>query len=304
LFGYSVDGGLILSTSELCLEEWRSQKICDLENNLISLDKKIRDHVSSHCGQNYFSKIMLEERAYSEIRDPEILKQESQKVIDDFTKRYNIKRYGMIERHINPTWNAYFQGHPPFKEKKNRKDIPDAWVFEGAKEALNDPEHNFIKNKFCICSDGGLSEALNGLGFVSITLEKLIEFLQEEKMGATNETADLRNIQSPDEGVQKEGELSSLEKLLDKVLNNRAKEIYLRLLGFVKAFEAPSHEILINAVVSKGFERKLTEACATMLSDQSMPYIKDTGSHYIVGDEGICAEAAERIKEEIIGLLE
>ncbi len=95
-----------------------------------------------------------------------------------------------------------------------------------------------------------------------------------------------------------------LDSLLSKTPNDNIKNIYLRLLGFVVPLNTPTHDSLIDAVASKGFDRKLTEACAVILSDKSKTYIKDTGSHYIVWNKEICTAAADRLTQEIIDMLE
>ena len=107
-----------------------------------------------------------------------------------------------------------------------------------------------------------------------------------------------------DEAETGAADQTPLDSLLSKTPNDNIKNIYLRLLGFVVPLNTPTHDSLIVAVASKGFDRKLTEACAVILSDKTRPYIKDTGSHYIVGNKEICTAATDRLTQEIIDMLE
>ena len=302
LFSYSVAGGVILCTSRLCFEEWRTQKIQNLQDNLRTWDHNI----ASHRGENYFSKLLFDTEIYSDLRAPDELKKRSKEIIEELILIHKIKCYESNEAHIDPTWEGYFHGTPPYKSRKNTRDIPDAWIFEGAKDALNDPEHTSLKNKLCLTGDETMRGALSDLGFTPTNLEDLIGHLNKEKEGITSKaekqeesliSAAARNIDVPVDHS------SPLDILLAKSPNSSAREIYLRLLGFVIPLNTPTHESLVNAVVARGYDKILTEACAIILSDESKPYIKNTGSHYIAGDKAACNEATSRLTLEIIEML-
>ena len=302
IFNYSSGGSVILCTARLCFEEWRTQKVQDLQNHLRTLDH----HIASHCGENYFSKSLLMGQVYADLRSPEELKKRSKAIIEDFVLSHNIKCYEAIEAHIDPTWEGYFHGTPPYKGRKNCKDIPDAWIFEGAKDALSDPEHASLENKLCLTGDETMRGALGDLGFTATSLEDLIANLKSEEAGITP-TAETQGEVVIPVSVEKADipadDASPLDVLLARSPNNSARDIYLRLLGFVVPLNTPMHESLVNAVVARGYDKRLTEACAILLSNESRPYIKNTGSHYIAGDKAICNEASSRLTLEIIEML-
>ncbi len=150
----------------------------------------------------------------------------------------------------------------------------------------------------CLCEDGNLSTALetNAHRVFSNAKDVLDVLFPPAPTDLTLMVTDDKET-----GVS---DLTPLDSLLSKTLNDNIKNIYLRLIGFVIPFGTPTHDNLIDAVASKGYDRKLIEACAIMLSDNSEPYIINTGSHYLVGNEEICTAAAEQLTQEIIDMLE
>jgi hypothetical protein len=302
LFKYSKEGSIILCTSRLCLEEWHTQKIQNITGKLDALIQQLRSIV----GENYFFKVVVEEKIYSSLRDSDELNDHSLKIVEELISSNKIKCYEKQEPHIKSTWEAYFNGNPPFKKRKNREDIPDAWIFEGAKDVLKEPEYKSLQNKFCISNDNAMKEALNILGFASIDLDELIaDFKKEEEGIEVVELQETVKILSSVNGLEVLiNSSSSLAALLSKSLNPTVREISLRLLGFIIPLDMPSHDSLIDAVVKKGYDKELTKACATILSHPSQPYIKNTGTHYIVGDKVICQEATDQLTHEIIEMLD
>ncbi|WP_131781165.1 PIN domain-containing protein [Legionella gresilensis] len=290
--------GLKLCTSWICIEEWKSQKIKHLTKFL----KDMRDQQIYHCRQNFFSQKLILEPLYAEFENEAYVRDKVEYLLQDFLKSNKIKIYPAKDEHIPSTWNGYFTGAPPFQKIKNKEDLPDAWVFEGAKNALNDPEHNAFELKYCISTDGALSKYLSELGYTSIKLNELIEILRKEELEVVDEP-----VVQPQQQVilvNDEIEMGPLDKLLTKTVLIQDSEIYLRLLGYLVALDAPTHETLLTMVSSRGYDSKRVEACAVMLSGEPNPYIKDLGTHYIVGNKEVCHAASKRVMDEIIGMLE
>ncbi len=301
LFQYSQDRKVSLCTSYLCLEEWRTQKANHINSSL----GKISENLVYLRKDNYLASKILEPEIHKNFPDDVSIITQSKMVAEEFIKENNIRLYPPREAHIFSTWEAYFNGRSPFKEKKNKTDIPDAWIFECAKDVLSDPPNTNTENKFCIVEDIKLCETLEEIDFEGITVLDLVERLEREEVGIEQkyETASTETTQERTGDIVTTEGLSPLDALLTNAVNVPVRGIYLRLLGFVVPLDTPSHDSLIDAVVSRGFDRKLTEACAVILSDKSKPYIKDTGSHYIVENKEICTAAAERLTPEIIDML-
>lgn len=301
LFEYSRAKKIRLCTSYICIEEWRTQKVSHLTRAMQDMTQKLVELPNT----NYIASEIIDPTLHERFPDSELIVQHSKSGIASFIKENKIHVYNPQESHIWSTWSAYFRGADPFKQVKNRKDIPDAWILECAKDALSDDNHQNTENKFCIGEDNTLCGALKKLGFETLTVLTLIEKLEKEEAGEVTEQEEAPIIEAREEAEEREESgLSPLDRLLAKAINKPAEGIYLRLLGFVAALDTPSHESLIERVVSKGYDRKLTEACAVILSDKSNPYIKDTGNHYIVGNKEICEEATSRLTQEIIDMLD
>lgn len=68
-------------------------------------------------------------------------------------------RYGLSKKESRKSFEAYFQGKPPFKVAKNRKDIPDSFIYQKVKK-LNSA---FGKSLYLIAQDGSLFESFSKL---------------------------------------------------------------------------------------------------------------------------------------------
>lgn len=304
LFKFAEDKKIILCTSQLCLDEWRTQKVRDFSNNLNTIKSKL----STHRGENFISFHLFDQGFYGHLEDPELLLSKSNDIIDTFINANSIRRYRAVEKHIEATWDAYFQGKAPFKSIKNKSDIPDAWIMECARDALKEPEHVNLQNRFCITSDITLGNALKDLDFQLITIIDLLALLQKEAQSIVpvierHNMQILTNIISS-EPSNKEGNLSQLDKILSTAISADIKDIYLRLLGFSQWMDSPLKEDLIAAIAARGFDSKLIEACAVLLSQKSLAFIRDTGNHYLPINKEVCQEAAERVMPEILQMLD
>ncbi|MBN1974872.1 MAG: DUF4935 domain-containing protein [Sedimentisphaerales bacterium] len=302
LLEFSRDDKIRLCTSYICIEEWRTQKVSHLSKALQDMRHRLDDLQRT----NFIANNIINHHIDIKFPDDELIIKQSKEGIKQFVNENNVQVYKPKEKHICSTWDAYFKGQPPFKEVKNRKDIPDAWILESARDSLAEELHKNADNKFCIGEDNALSDALNQLNFETITVLELVERLEKEEAGVAPETEAVSTeilADTENKAIQTE-EFSPLDALLSKAINTPSREIYLRLLGFVVPLDTPTHDTLIEAVASKGFDRKLIKACAVILSDESKPYIKDTGSHYIIGNKEICRAAADRLIQEIIDMLE
>lgn len=306
LFQYSKDGKIILCTSHICMEEWRTQKV----NHLSGFIGTTRNNLAHQIRENLISERLLDRVIYSYLLDTEIISSRSATIIDEFLSENKIKKYSPIGPHIEATWDAYFHGKKPFKRAKNREDIPDSWIFESARDALREEEYKNLQNRFCITGDSTLCDALKTLGFESVTLIDLLALLQKEVQALTGHMEQQIPPIAPDvlssETVEKgePPELGQLDKILSTAINADIKEIYLRLLGFSYWMNTPSKQELIASIATRGFNDKLIEACAVLLSQKPLELIRDTGNHYLPRNKEACKEAADRVMPEILQMLD
>ena len=290
--------------SEISLREYRGKMRDDLISKISKVNTRIRDLQKEWHGNN-IAKELDHPFSWDESIFPQTEEIESaaDRVIAALL-RGGIKQIDIQEHHNEEVLAKYFNWESPFNvpsdsqkddrdvREKRRTHIPDAWILEAAID-----EKNLGNAMLCLCKDDKLSDALEFHGHqVFKSSNDVLEILFPPETTTEPPT----NI---DEETPENDQLSPLDKLLSKTHNKTVKDIYLRLLGFVAVLDTPSHEALIDEIAPKGFDRKLIEACAIILSDKSEPYIKDTGSHYIVGNKEICADAADRLTDEIIDML-
>ena len=305
-FQYSKDEKITLCTSYICIEEWRTQKVSRINGYV----QKTTDEFINLRRTEIIAKGILEPDALKNIPDKTKIEQESKKLVEYFLEENKIAILLPTEGHINATWDAYFNGSPPFKQPKSRDDIPDAWVFESARDVLREEEFKELQNRFCICGDRNLDDALKSLGFKSITLLKLLELLQNEIQASTSTieqqaTPVATNVLSRETTEGSEAsKFDNLDNVLSTAMSPEIKEIYLRVLGFTHWLNYPSKENLIAAIATSGFESKLIGACAVLLSQEPLALIRDTGNHYLPMNKEVCKEAANRVMPEILKMLD
>lgn len=294
---YATDNKLVLCTSRVCIEEWRTQLLDGLNSYMNPVVRENDDMRQ----KNILAKKLLG-KVYEEIRDKKKREDESRKIVEQFIGDYKIKIFEYKEHHIIPAWEAYFLGaKPPFQKLKCREDIPDAWICEGAKDVLSNAEYREIPNKLFFTTEtknGGIKDALLSLGLLHLTTADLVRIVKEEEQGLITPQPDTTPENT---NITTGGAMSPLDKLLSKALDGHPP-IWLRLLGFVEALDTPTHDELISRVATNlNANLELVSTSAKYLA--SAQYLKDTGSHYIIGNKAICKEAADRLTDEIIKML-
>lgn len=96
----------------------------------------------------------------------------SKEAFEKLFKQNNIKIVPLSISQAKTAWDLYFGGAAPLKKSKNRDDIPDAHIFAAASEVAQSK-----LELHCVCSDGPLSAALEGLDsvFVHASIEELLK---------------------------------------------------------------------------------------------------------------------------------
>jgi hypothetical protein len=75
-----------------------------------------------------------------------------------FFRSHWVSRIALSADQAEEAWSGYFRGSKPYKEAKNRNDIPDGFIHAAAKELI--AAHKPLQ---CVCGDGVLSDALEAL---------------------------------------------------------------------------------------------------------------------------------------------
>lgn len=296
---YSKDEKIVLCTSHICLREWRSQIVGEMQSYVRSVQglyaEKRRNSLLADALLHNYQLVYPDE---SEIESVSI------QVIEKFVNDHKIRIYNPREDHIERTFDAYFNGDPPYLAAKAKKDIPDSWVFEAAKDARFDKENKEFQNKFSIGNDKQLNDHLEALGLKPITKSGLLERLQREEdefaLGEQEIAKTLTNVVTTPQGTELN---NGLKSVLGSAINPEIYEIYVRLLGYTHWFSGPAKKDLFSVIESRGFNRQLIEASATILSQASLELIEDTGNHFLPKNKAVCEEAANLIMEEILEIL-
>jgi len=294
---------LEIRISEIALAEYRGK----LRDELLAEIQRTNTQISN-LNKTWQSSVIKKYLSYPFPQDASPLPTKEQiegaveKYIGESLSPY-LKVSEVKEHHSRDFWQKYFNWESPFDKwtetqrdepkvrEARRKHIPDAWILLAAIDAKNAKE-TFL----CLCSDDGLSNALIGIEHHSYKSAKEVWDILFPPPPV------VQPVTSPSQ--QNIGSApTSLDTILSKAANENIGGIYLRLLGFVVPLDTPTHESLINKVVARGYDKRLTEACAIILSDEFKPYIKNTGSHYIAGDKAVCNEASSRLTLEIIEML-
>ncbi len=294
---YAAENKIVLCTSKICIEEWRTQLLSHL-NGYIKPALKVHNEMREN---NILAKKLFE-GIYDNIKVMKIREEESRKTVEEFISAHQIKVFDYKDYHIAPTWEAYFlEKKPPFQKLKCRDDIPDAWICEGAKDVMANAEYAETPNKLFFTTEtkrGGIIDALSFIGLSHITPAELVRVIKEEEQGITT-TQPAAVLADTSATI---GSTSSLlDDLLSKALSGH-ELIWLHLLGFVEALDTPIHSELINSVaIALNVSPELVALNAKYLA--SGQYLQDTGNHYIVGNQAVCEEAANRLTGEIIKML-
>lgn len=299
---YSKDRKVRLCTSEMCLKEWHSQKVEQLESYFRTSQEKY-----SYLRRDSIVADEILSRYPGQYPDSEEIKKIAGEVIEQFVKEHEIQVYPATEEHIDRTFGAYFNGDPPYRGRKKKDDIPDSWVFEAAKDARFDQEHKSLQNRFCIGADKGLNEHLEQLGLRPINKSDLLDLLQREEQqlvgGGPEIQATSVKRKEPETVTPAAPSEDSLEIVLSTAISTELREIYIRVLGYTYWMSGPAKEDLIEMLEAKGFPRQLIEASVAILSQPSLKLITDTGNHILPTNKVVCEQAANLTMDEIVEVL-
>lgn len=296
LFEHASNKKVVLCTSVICVEEWRTQKVSHInttiENNLNGF-QNLRN-------VNFLAKELLSLDFKNSFPNKDTVVNESARIIKEFIKENNILIYGTKESHIKNVWDAYFNGNSPFKAVKNKKDIPDAWITEAAKDALN--ENADKQNKFCICKDETLKSHLEkDLGFYSVSLTDLLLLLKNSEQDISVATGTKDSSKTIEATHTDNITNDSVEYALQNIdVNNLLLQKLI--LGYINWLDTAPKEKIIQIFTGKGYSQDLIENSAHRLVLNEL--IEDTGNYYIPKNKAICEQAANDVMDEIIELLE
>ncbi|HEX8513833.1 MAG TPA: PIN domain-containing protein [Allosphingosinicella sp.] len=162
---------------------------------------------------------------------------------DQFVRDNKIIELPITLEHSKAAWRSYFSGLAPHRKPKNRDDIPDAHIFEAAKELIERKgDVHFV------CGDKRLSSALAPLpgARVHASLEELFQ------SGALE---DATNLWSRDQAWRRIEQLAPLDEIKEEIRNQLESdlEVHLHDLDFVDD-ALPGDETVAHVLWAMGAE--------------------------------------------------
>jgi hypothetical protein len=208
----------------------------------------------------------------------------SVEAVTTFAEENNIHVIPMDPAHASRAWDNYFRAGPPFKKEESRenrrKDIPDSWIFEVAKDLISAD----VK-LLALCDDTKLTSALRGLGVeVFQTTQDLVERLSGEQQIETpieDQTTDLSQML-----MASEAQFADLNR---------------RVLGFISFLGTPAKSELFEPLAATGIESSVAENVANRLVITG--FVEDTGNHYIAKSGRASQLAAQSVEQEVIAAM-
>ncbi|TBR80930.1 hypothetical protein DU472_04540 [Campylobacter novaezeelandiae] len=106
----------------------------------------------------------------------------------NFCTKLKIKKLDIKSHYAKEVFDKYFKGSSPFKNKKNRADIPDAFIFECIRDIKNKESNTIV-----LVNDNRLHNACNEIGATPFTsLKEFIEY--KEIQNILNENINFLNF--------------------------------------------------------------------------------------------------------------
>lgn len=115
-------------------QEFITQQIADCNK----INKELKKNINSLNNRRYankeYIKKLLDETDNLEVNTLNLIQSE----FDDWCKEFNIEKRPLNQTHLNTVITDYFKGNNPFKNQKNRNDIPDAFIFQELIDIFNE----------------------------------------------------------------------------------------------------------------------------------------------------------------------
>lgn len=161
------NGCLVVHLSEITVREFTSQEEAHFEKSLDAMRAGLRD--VQRRGPTAVAQIALEavEAAIAQLNGTGA----SAATFREWISRLGVIVHELQPQHGREVMDGYFAGCPPFKSKKSRADIPDAFIFQALKGVVDSEREVQV-----VVSDGQLRQSATALPGVTVyeSLDALI----------------------------------------------------------------------------------------------------------------------------------
>lgn len=277
----------------IALEEWRTQKVDELMDAVLSAKSAIQKVWRS----NIIAEELDNPNNFDFYPTKEMIVIKSKERMARFLRDNNIQEIEISESHMRNAWQRYFDCRLPFNPNQprdaRRKDIPDAWILEAA------IEKNTSYEVHCLLSEEAdlrLMEAFEAEGLRTHKgLKELLRVLEPSPVIAaivdTPPTTDVTPIQlTPD-----------IKSILRNIVESD-QILQARILGYVNWFAPVPKTDLATLLQRHGHASQAVSNAAERLALGEL--IKDSGNHYLPANRAVCEEAANSVMPEILEILD
>lgn len=152
-------------------QEFITQQIADCEK----INNELKKNINSLNSRKYTNKTYIA-RLLNNIEELDentcnLIQQE----FDEWCIEFKVEKRPLNKEHLEVVVQNYFNGNDPFKSQKNRKDIPDAFIFQELKDI-----HNENGNLTFIANDTYFGDSCKRIGIDSYN--SLEEFIKSSRI--------------------------------------------------------------------------------------------------------------------------
>jgi predicted nucleic acid-binding protein len=289
LLNFSKAGELKIYIPYIVWEERRTQLVATAHMKLRKLDeafKSIDGQRTSNFMFDGLSQPVLSIFNASEVES------NSKAVMAAFATEHKIEIVPLAPDHADRAWQRYFDVGLPFnpdqKREDRRKDIPDSWIFETAKDLKN--KHPEL---LALCDDGKLKTAFESIEIrIFKEAQQVVDELEE--LDVQVQVAQLPIAKQAPETV------GSLDAALSDA-QRQFKEFDAKILGYIAYLESTSKAQLFGLLSQSGISIDVAENVCDRLTMSGL--VTDTGNNYLSKKSAASELAAASIEPEIIRLL-
>lgn len=201
---------------EIVKREFISQRTDEYEKTVEKAQNSLGDILRKKIDDR------LRQRLETMLKDFKIIKEDiiscPERELSDWLFKVRAENLQIESNHTRPVFDAYFKGEKPFRTKKSREDIPDAFILESIRNLSS--EHDEIH---AVIHDNNLRDACQQIGNVE-TYPSLQDFINSETVKPV-----LEKLEAIDKALPKIIEmLMEYSKILDDMIES---EIANRLAG-------------------------------------------------------------------------
>jgi len=188
-------------------KEYTTSNITNISEDINKLLKSIR--LIMGLGLDETEKSSFKEILENILNIKKIIPQSVDKHWKGFIEESKATVCELEDSHGKNVMSSYFEGLKPFSSKKNRNDIPDAFIYESILTIVNKIKDNVV----FVCNDNNLRKSITGIAGI-VTFNSLEEFYESNEY--KNIDKEYKKIEHyADELIELEKNLNIVEEIIE-----------------------------------------------------------------------------------------